>query len=328
MIRTIFPGLVALLMLVTATPPVSADTDNSRDARQWLERMSKAAQSLNYSGTFVYQNQGKLEAMHIVHAMDKNGERERLLSLTGPRREVLRDGQEVTCILGDRQAVQVNKSRPRTPFPFSLPRELMQLENYYRFEVRGEDRVAGRKCRIVAVEPRDDLRYGRRLCVHEDSHLVLRSELTHPDGRVIEQVMFTMVDFPQHIDDAELKPDLNGADYTWQREPDEQPEPGGKEDDSLWKVFQVPEGFMLTDHSWHQLSANEPGVEHWVYSDGLASVSVYIEASHKGHDSYNGVSHRGALNAYGTMVDDYYVTVVGEVPRRTVEMIGKSVRIK
>jgi len=85
---------------------------------------------------------------------------------------------------------------------------------------------------------------------------------------------------------------------------------------------------MLTDHNWHQLSADAPGVEHWVYSDCLASVSVYIEKSLKDHDVYSGVTHRGALNAFGTMVSGYYVTVVGEVPRQTVELIGKSVRIK
>jgi sigma-E factor negative regulatory protein RseB len=325
MLRSTLPRLLAAAFLV-AHSPLWADEEQV-DARQWLERMSMAAQSLNYNGTFVYQNEGKLEAMHIVHAMDKDGERERLFSLTGPRREVLRDNQVVTCILGDRQSVHVNKSRPRTPFPISLPKELMQLEKYYSFEVKGEDRVAGRECRVVAVQPRDQLRYGRRLCVHDDSHLLLRSELTSPDGRVIEQVMFTSVEFPEHIDSRALQPDLGGANYRWQREPEKQPEPGDTAADSRWQVIQVPEGFMLTDHSWHQLSSDEPGVEHWVYSDGLASVSVYIEAS-RGQGDYNGVSHRGALNAFGTMVDDYYVTVVGEVPRRTVEMIGKSVRIK
>ena len=80
-----------------------------------------AARSLNYIGTFVYQHGGQLEAMQIVHAMDEAGERERLMSLTGPKREVIRDNQIVTCILGDRQAVYVNKSRPRTPFPVSFP---------------------------------------------------------------------------------------------------------------------------------------------------------------------------------------------------------------
>ncbi len=325
MLSPTLPRLLAFAMVVVQNP-LRAD-EATGGARQWLERMSMAAQSLNYTGTFVYQNAGKLEAMHIIHAMDKDGERERLFSLTGPEREVLRDNQVVTCILGDRQSVHVNKSRPRTPFPLSLPKELMQLEKYYSFEVKGEDRVAGRECKVVAVKPRDKLRYGRRLCIHDDSHLLLRSELTSPDGHAIEQVMFTAVDFPEHIDADALRPDLSGTNYRWQREPEKQPEPGDKASDSHWKVFEVPEGFMLTDHSWHQLSVDEPGVEHWVYSDGLASVSVYIEAS-RGQDDYNGVSHRGALNAYGTMVDDYYVTVVGEVPRRTVEMIGKSVRIR
>lgn len=298
------------------------------DARQWLERMSMASQSLNYSGIFVYQRQGSLEAMQIVHARDESGERERLLSLTGPKREVLRDNQVVTCILGDRQAVVVNKSRPRTPFPVSFPTELMDLERHYRFKVLDEDRVAGLTCRVVAVEPRDEYRYGRRLCVHDESHLLLRSELTAARGDAIEQVMFTSVEFPQAIAGQKLLPDMDGADFTWYREPKEQPETGDSVADSRWKVTQIPNGFMLTDHGWHQLSADDAGVEHWVYSDGLASVSVYIEKSLKDSEAYSGVSHRGALNAYGTMVGGYYVTVVGEVPRQTVELIGKSVRVK
>ncbi len=297
------------------------------DARQWLERMSMASQSLNYQGTFVYQHQGSLEAMRIVHARDETGERERLLSLTGPKREVLRDNQVVTCILGDRQAVVVNKSRPRSPFPVSFPTELMDLEQHYRFSVLNSDRVAGLNCRVVAVEPRDEYRYGRRLCVHDDSYLLLRFELTDAKGDAIEQVMFTAVEFPETIANQTLLPDLDGADFTWHREPKDQP-PAGSDADSRWQVSKVPDGFMLIDHSWHQLSADDPGVEHWVYSDGLASVSVYMEKSLKDNEVYSGVSHRGALNAYGTMVGGYYVTVVGDVPRQTVELIGKSVRVK
>ena len=322
MIGKALPGLLTVILLAFHAP-----TRAEADVQQWLERMSMAARSLNYVGTFVYQHGGQLEAMQIVHAMDEAGERERLMSLTGPKREVIRDNQIVTCILGDRQAVYVNKSRPRTPFPVSFPTELMELEKHYTFKVHGEDRVAGHDCRVVAVNPRDRMRYGRRLCVHETSHLLLRSELTDSGGKPIEQVMFTDVKFPEHIDETALLPDFSSADFTWKQEPEQSPEPGDVKDDSRWKVFQVPDGFMLTDHSWHQLTADDPGVEHWVYSDGLASVSVYIEEAHN-EEKYAGVSHRGALNAYGTMVDGHYVTVVGEVPRETVEMIGQSVRIK
>lgn len=305
----------------------SASAGAEADARQWLERMSMAAQALNYTGTFVYQHEEQLEAMHIVHAMDDDGERERLLSLTGPRREVLRDNEIVTCILADRNAVHVNRSRPRTPFPTSFPKEVMQLEKYYSFALQGEDRVAGHKCRVVAVEPRDDLRYGRRFCVHEDSHLLLRSELTSPSGRAIEQMMFVDVEFPSKIEEDALLPELGGGGFTWNREPEQQPKPSLGAAKSRWQVVDVPDGFMLTDHSWHRLSEHEDGVEHWVYSDGIASVSIYVEKS-QGHDDYSGVSHRGALNAYGTMIDGYYVTVVGEVPRRTVQMMAQSLRAR
>jgi sigma-E factor negative regulatory protein RseB len=324
MIRALVPVIAALL----SAPAWSGAPAQSDDARQWLERMSMAAHSLNYAGTFVYQHQGRLEAMHVVHAMDADGERERLFSLTGPKREVLRDNQEVTCILGDRQAVMVNKSLPRTAFPVSFPRELMQLEQNYRFEVLGEDRVAGLACRLVEVQPRDRFRYGRRLCVHEDSHLLLSLELTDPHGEVIEQVMFTSIEFPERIDPDVLLPDLSDAGFSFRHQPEQQPARSDGAINSRWKVLRVPAGFMLTDHSWHQLSAQDSGVEHWVYSDGLASVSVYIEKSQQAQDSYSGVTHRGALNAYGTMVSGHYVTVVGEVPRQTVELIGASVRLR
>lgn len=318
-------ALVSLIAALLSAPACAGALAES-NARDWLERMSMAARSLNYSGTFVYQHQGRLEAMHVVHAMDAEGERERLFSLTGPRREVLRDNQEVTCILGDRQAVMVNKSLPRTAFPVSFPRELMQLEQSYSFEVLGEDRVAGLACRLVEVKPRDAFRYGRRLCVHEDSHLLLSLELTDPRGEVIEQVMFTSIEFPDRIDPDVLLPDLSDAGFTFRHQPEQQPARSDGAVNSRWKVLRVPAGFMLTDHSWHQLSAQDSGVEHWVYSDGLASVSVYIEKSQQAQDNYSGVTHRGALNAYGTMVSGHYVTVVGEVPRQTVELIGASVR--
>jgi len=318
-----------LTVLVTAflgSAPASADSD---DARLWLERMSVASRTLNYSGTFVYQHQGQLEAMRIIHAADSKGERERLMSLTGPKREILRDNQVVTCILGDRESVHVNRSRPRTPFPAGFPESLAEVGQYYSFSVGDEDRVAGLPCRVVEVRPRDAYRYGRRLCVHNDTHLLLRSELTDIQGEPVERMMFTSVVFPQRIGEQELLPDIDGADYSWKLEPDmEHPEPGSSIADTRWKVIRVPDGFTLTDHSWHQLSAHEPGVEHWVYSDGLASVSVYIEKAPGDDDSYQGMTHRGALNAYGTMVDGYYVTVIGEVPMKTVELIGDSVRIR
>lgn len=323
--RTPVAYLAVFVAVLAGVTSARADSD----ARGWLERMTMASRTLNYSGTFIYHHQGQLDAMRIVHVADEDGERERLMSLTGPKREILRDNQVVTCILGDRASVQVNRSRPRSPFPASFPESLARVEQYYTFRVGDLERVAGLECRVVEVVPADAYRYGRRLCVHSDNHMLLRSELTNLQGKSIEQMMFTSVSFPKQISEQELLPDLSGADFSWKLEPDMTPEEAASmASDAHWKVTRVPDGFVLTDHNWHQLSAHNPGVEHWVYGDGLASVSVYVEKAPHDQDSYQGVTHRGALNAYGTMVDGYYVTVVGEVPMKTVELIGNSVQAR
>lgn len=319
---------VILYFLAATLCLLQGSLSAAANGREWLERMSEAAQSLNYTGIFVYQRHGMTDVMQIVHVRDEQGERERLFSLTGPKREVLRDNRLVTCILDDQHSVSVSKARPRTHVPADFPAELKELERYYSFSVGGEDRVAGLDCRQVEVKPRDQYRYGRSLCVHKDTYLLLRSELIDGGGAPIEQVLFTSVDFPEIIPESELLPRLSGAGFNWKREPEHQPEAGDLPHDSRWRVSQVPPGFMLTDHRWHRLTEHQDGVEHWVYSDGLASVSIYIEEEPGQADEYSGVASRGGLNAYGTMTDGYHVTVVGEVPPQTVEVIARSVRMK
>lgn len=317
-----YTGWLALV-LFGASATVQADSE----ALQWLARMSRAAQSINYTGTFVYQHQGKLASLNIVHAGDEGGERERLWSLTGARREVLRDGRTIVCILGDRNTVHVQTVHPGTPFQVDFPREWKETGKYYRFEVGGRDRVADRGCRVVSVTPLDRMRYARRYCIDEARYLWLRSDLVDPDGRVIEQMMFTKLDFPAHIDARTLQPELEHGGFSRWRTPEHKPESGNSANASRWQISQLPPGFMLTDHGQYQRSATESVGEQWMYSDGLASVSVYIEPS-SGRDDYGGMTHQGALNVYATMLGGYYVTVVGDVPRKTVEIIGRSIRIR
>ncbi len=300
-------------------------------ARDWLERMTEGAQSVNYVGSFIYQRGKRVDAMRIVHAAGAPGEREKLSSLTGPMREVVRDNRAVTCILSDQQSVMVNRSRPREPLPVSFPRNIAGIERYYRFELDGDDRVAGRPCRVVAVVPRDAYRYGRKLCLDEQKNLLLRSELTDNQGRVIELVMYTEIEFPDSIGDDAFKPDMDEKGYHWVRQPD-MADTGAEvpvsADQSAWAVGQVPDGFTLMDYMRHRMGEEPQKVDHWVFGDGLASVSVYVAKAKPGEDAYSGVSSRGGLNAYGTMNDGHHVTVVGEVPLATLELIGKSVHRK
>ena len=287
--------------------------------------MSDALKQLDYDGTFVYQHNGRLDVMRIIHRVDDGGQRERLVSLTGSAREVLRDDRSVTCILPDNKSVMFGQSRAPQPFPV-VPDDLAAISRYYQLEDKGGDQIIGYDARVIAVTPKDDFRYGYRFWIEEGSRMMLKSDLTGADGKAIEQVVFTALDIGKDIPASDLQPSLSGDGYTWHRQTEiktakDDPAPGSPE----WAVRQLPAGFVLTDFRRRRLH-KEVDAEHMVFTDGMATVSVYIERTMSGIDAFKGPSNMGAMNAYGTVVDGYQVTVVGEVPPATVKMIATSVR--
>ena len=310
-------GLVLLLML--AVKPGHA----SEDAHYWLNRMSLAVQSLDYTGTFVYLHDGQLETMRIIHRLDESGEQERLVSLNGAVREVIRDNESVTCILADNRSIKVGKSRERKPFPRTLPQDLDAVSQNYRFELLGTERMVGRPSRVVAIMPKDVYRYGYRFWIDEATHMLLKSDLTTPDGHTLEQLMFTSLHVGPDIPDKELQASSQDEDYTWY-----ELENGDKEKTKahkpIWRVNWLPDGFIRTHYVYEPMPPGK--VTHMVYSDGLASVSVYIEETGEDMDVIQGLSTMGAVNAYGLRTQGRQITAVGEVPAETVQMIVESVR--
>ena len=121
-----------LLLTLCATQSLQA----ADDAAAWLERMIQAAHQLNYSGTFVYQQGDSLQSMKIIHAVSEHGESERMVSLTGPNREVIRNREKVTCYLPENSSIVVEaaSSTPRS-FPLHLPSDLGQLRAHYDIHV-------------------------------------------------------------------------------------------------------------------------------------------------------------------------------------------------
>ena len=75
---------------------------------RWLERMSVALATGNYEGLFTHSNGTQTESMRIVHRIDKKGRsQERLVSLDGSGREIVRTPEEVHAYLPDRKVVLV-----------------------------------------------------------------------------------------------------------------------------------------------------------------------------------------------------------------------------
>ena len=318
--RSAFGGLLCAVLYQAA---VAGET--SGDPQASLDRMARAAQALNYDGTFVYSNGAQMQSMRIIHRSGEDGERERLVALSGAAREVLRDRERVTCILPDSQSVVVAKSRPRD-FPYSPVFDSETgFARFYTMGVRHGERIAGRQTQLVTVEPRDRYRYGYRLWMDRETGLLLKSELVDENGAVAERLVYTNIELPESIPDELLEPAISGDDYTWYRdEADAAGEPSRPAGEPSWFPGWLPEGFAMSDHARNSILESRDPVEHLVFSDGLASISVFIERLDTAGKPLDGLDSMGAVHAYGSMVDDFQITVVGEVPAATVTRVAGS----
>ena len=317
--KIILAGAITLASLV---PVVAAE-----NAADWIRQMSRAMDEQTYEGTFVYLHGNMVETLRIVHDHDEMGVREKLSSLNGEARVIIRDSDNVTCIWPGSKSVIVSKSRPRTPFPQFDTDGNSDFARFYNFMISGEDRVAGRESVVVAMMPVDSFRYGYKLWVDKESRLLLRSMMLDMHENVIEQVMFTDLQLPEKTEDGIFSTDTLGAGYQWKAAPEnhETPETGK----GRIEFAKLPEGFRKVSERIRPMPMDSNPVRHAVVSDGVAAVSVYVEyTSEQPVDEMPGISAMGAVHAYGKMFDKGFVTVVGEVPSDTVRLVAEAVVLK
>lgn len=315
------------LFCLLAAPLVQASDSAEQDVQLWLDKMSHAIDTLNYEGTFVFVHGGKIETMRIVHGVGEGGVRERLVSLNGEPREVIRDQDLLTCIWPASRFVVVETSRTRHGVPAAIPADTQRLERYYRMALGEVDRVAGRDCRTVRFAPKDSYRYGYRLCVDEQTGLLLKSEILDEQDRPIEQVIFTSIKVLDRIPDERFQASMDARGFTWYRADKERHGPDSHPE-AAWQLRELPPGFDIAANLTHPMAVSERPVQHIVLSDGLASVSVFIAKPGGDKELFEGESQQGSMHAFARRLAGHQITVVGEVPRRTVEMIGSSVHYR
>jgi sigma-E factor negative regulatory protein RseB len=295
-----------------------------RSAVDWLNRMSQAAHDLNYEGTFTYEHGGRMQTMQIFHGTSGEGERDRLIALDGASREVVREGGRVTAILPDHKAVVEEEAGSGTPLPINVPTRIDQLESFYQIRVGGLGRVAGQAARKIMIVPRDRYRYGQSLWLDQNTGLLLKAELRDGRNGVVEQLVFTRLKvYEKGLPAGVLKAQSPSEGLTrYAHEGEEQP---ATPDQSRWVVTNLPAGFREEMRRTHNMPGTKMPVEHRVFSDGLASVSVFIEPARGRKMQRARTLHKGALNAYTRYVDNQKVTVLGDVPAATVRLIGDGV---
>ncbi|MDZ7749509.1 MAG: MucB/RseB C-terminal domain-containing protein [Halofilum sp. (in: g-proteobacteria)] len=283
--------------------------------------MAEAMRASAYEGTLVYTHDGHMEAMSVVHGVVGGVEHERLRTLSGQPFELVRAGSRLTCVWPASRRALVSQ-RPGDLLPPRPPRGLEQLPEPYTAAFAGEARMTGRTARIVDVRPRDRFRYGYRMWIDRATGLLLRSDMVVPGGEPVERLMFTELRPLESVSAARFEPTLEGMEYVRHGSPE-----AGREalEDPRWRVSDLPAGFRAVSHRREALPPHGRALQHSVFTDGLASVSVFVEPPDAGAMPLEGLSRMGAVHAYGVRRDDYHVTVVGEVPAATVRRIARSV---
>ena len=313
--------LLTLFFLVVCAPAQA--TEQRVSARQLIKDMSVAVRELNYDGVFIYQRGGQTNTLRLIHKSSKAGEIERLVSLTGVAREVIRDKESVRCYFPDDQAVMVEKSRPSELISSKLPRSLEKLESNYQFSIIGEDRVAGKPTWVVSIKPKDAYRYGYQFWIEKESNFLMKSELRNRSGLLLEQIMFTQLDVLEAVAEEMLQPSVSGKGYTWHNN---SRKAAAQQDSGVnWQVGWMPSGFSKDNDEIYPAADKKTPVNHLVYTDGLAMVSIFIEKLDTGPDVTVGLSRLGGVNAYAKITNGYQVTAVGEVPQSTVQRMANSV---
>jgi sigma-E factor negative regulatory protein RseB len=314
-------GSAALCLAAQVWAAGAAARDDPRD---WLARADEALSNRNYEGVFVHEHAGESETLRVIHRVDGEGVSERLLSMDGSGREFIRKGGQLICYLPDQHLVLVEKTPDAALLLSGLPRIDASSAGQYGITELARTRVSGRDARVIAIAPTDQLRYGYRLWIDEGSAMPLKTQLRDSHGGVLEQIIFTSLNMLAHIPRAELEPAVDAHGYRWIRRESEPVDSSALT--VSWEANTLPAGFHMTA-SARQMLPSGP-VEHLVFSDGLASVSVFVEMGRAGggsaaHD--DDAATLGTSSAYSTVAEGYRVTAVGEVPPETVRVIARAI---
>jgi len=319
----LLPGLFGLLF--SAGVPL-ADPLQETEALAMLQKIADAARELNYAGTFVYQHSDQVETSRIVHFADASGEYEKLETLDGPRREIIRNNDEVMCYYLDAKVMRSEKRVARRTFPALLPDQLSALTEYYQIRMGQPERIAGFDSQALVLEPRDGMRYGHKFWAETNSGLLLKARMVNERHNLVEQFSFTQLAIGSGISRDMVKPSFSVSFPEWRVDRFAHNLTSNVE--SGWAVRNFPAGFRKIMEMRRSKLGNSISVTHMVYSDGLAAVSVFIEPMANRARINEGLSHQGAINIYTRTIDDQVVTVLGEAPASTVTQIANSVSFR
>ncbi len=322
-LQTALLGLLAFFSVVLSKETFAADPNNpGADPLAWLARAQKAAKEQTFVGVFVHAVGDAHSTSRITHTFFNNEEVEKIESLDGPMREFLRKGTNLQCFIPEVRTIRSDRRVTGRHFPQIVQTSVEQIASNYNVMLGSGDRVAGYDCRWLHLDPRDSLRYAQRICSEISTGLLLRARLMSGPDQAIEQFTFTELKIGARVQRHALRSRWDDEKANWRQEQipanDAQPANTG------WLVTNPPAGFTKIAEM-RRTMPSQISVDHLIFSDGVASISVFMEPTPEGKRVGEATSEKGCASIYTGSINNHMVTVLGEVPLAATKQVGKSV---
>lgn len=318
---------------VPATPAAAEGRHGELGISDWLWRMHEASRQRAYIGTFVVSSGSNMSSARIWHVCDGDLQMERVESLSGAPRSTFRRNDQVITFLPDSKTALAEKRESLGLFPDLLKSADSSIAQFYSAKQTGSERVAGFDADVVVLQPKDGLRFGYRVWSEKKSGLVVKLQTLDVDGRVVEQAAFSELQLDAPVSMGKLTQMMGNTEGYRVEKPE------------LVKTTAVAEGWMLKNPvaGFKPMScykrpvaapdgANSESTMQWIFSDGLASVSLFVEAFDRRRHVQEGVMAMGATNTMTRRLSDktgdWWLTVVGEVPRHTLLAFSQGLERK
>lgn len=321
--------LVAVRKLVlVAAVCASAAAAALEDPWLVLQKTANAARELNYKGVFVYQNGSQLRSVQVTHVSVGGKEMTRNVVLDnnvqpGELREVYSQGNNIVIFHPLQHKVLVERRRGQNLFPAMLPTDMTPLKASYTAVQSGTDNVAGRASYITELVPNDAFRYRYKIWTDSETGLLLKMTLSSAENVQLEQIAFSQLNMLSAPNAEQMQPKIDmSKQYVMQQEQLVQ------HVSSPWVVAQLPPGYRQIDHVERMVPGKPMPVNQLIFSDGIASVSLFIEPIAKGTRPKTGQTLMGSTNMCAHIVEGHQVIVVGDVPAATVRQISRSVSFR
>lgn len=323
-------GLRALVLACCAAATLGAGAQEAAQphgAEQWLQRLRQMPAPPSYVGTFVISGAaGDISSARIWHVREGEQRIERVEALTGAPRLTYRHGQSVTVFFPHKRLVIMQEHEAQPSFPERLRSgDGFALNTYYEAQPEASERIAGLDADVLLLRPRDAWRFGYRIWSEQKTGLIVKTQTLNERGEVLEQGSFSELQWLAPAPLADVLAAMQGTQGWRVVRPEREPADAQTEG---WRLRQNVPGFQPLNF-YRRPRSDSAARAQWIFSDGLSTVSLFMEPASAQPHAARGFPSHGATHALTAYISDaagrvWRVTAVGEAPPRTLEALTQS----